>query len=49
MANRRTDMSSAELAVSLVEFLIDTNVISIHENIMFSTLIHADGDNYMYF
>ena len=49
MANRRADMSSAELTDSLLEFLNDnTNDISIDESIIFSTLIHVDGDNYFW-
>ena len=49
MANRRANMSSAELADSLLEFLNDdTNDISIDESIIFSTLIHVDRDNYFW-
>ena len=49
MANRRANMSSAELTDSLLEFLNDnTNDISIDESIIFSTLIHVDGDNYFW-
>ena len=49
MANRRANMSSAELADSLLEFLNDdTYDISIDESIIFSTLIHVDGDNYFW-
>ena len=45
----QTNMTSAELADSLLEFLNDdTNGISIDESIIFSTLIHVDGDNYFW-
>ena len=49
MANRRANMSSAELTDSLLEFLNDnTDDISIDESIIFSTLIHVDGENYFW-
>ena len=49
MANRRANMSSAELTDSWLEFLNDnTNDISMDESIIFSTLIHVDGDNYFW-
>ena len=49
MANKRANMTSAELADSLLEFLNDDiNGISIDESIIFSTLIHVDGDNYFW-
>jgi hypothetical protein len=49
MANRRVNVSSADLAYSLLEFVNDdTNDIFIDESITFLTLIHVDGDNYFW-
>jgi hypothetical protein len=49
MASRRINVSSADLADSLLEFINDdTNDIFIDESKTFSTLIHVDEDNYFW-
>ncbi len=50
MANRRVNVSSADLADSLLEFINgDTKNIFLDESKIFSTLIiHVDGDNYFW-
>ena len=51
MADRRVNVSSADLADSLLEFINDdTNNIFLDESKIFSTLdlIHVDGDNYFW-
>ena len=49
MASRRINVSSADLADSLLEFINDdTNNIFIDESKTFSTLIHVDEDNHFW-